>query len=89
MTWSMRRFQTLAILPGPKIGERTASEVVSAHTDRVNGNVACWIVSFQQCCVIEKSVLFILGRGRKDAAHRRATDVEAAGDLGFAKARAA
>ncbi|MFZ3191173.1 MAG: hypothetical protein WB523_05735 [Candidatus Sulfotelmatobacter sp.] len=46
-------------------------------------------MSFRQRCVIEKSGLFLLGRSREDTAHRGATDVEAAGDLGFAQAGAA
>lgn len=46
------------------------------------------IVCFRQRCVIEKSGLFLHGRSGKYPAHGGATDVEATGDLGFAKARA-
>ena len=47
------------------------------------------IVCFRQSSVIEESGLFLSGWNGEDAAHGGAADIEAAGDLGFAKARAA
>jgi hypothetical protein len=47
-----------------------------------------FFVSFRQRGVIEKSVLFLFGRNREDTAHGGATDIEAAGDHGFAEAGA-
>ncbi len=42
------------------------------------------IVCFRQSSVMAESVSFFLGWIREDTAHGGATDVEAAGDLGFA-----
>jgi len=55
----------------------------------IRKELAEFIVSFRQRCVIDKSGLSLLGWGRKDTANRSATLVEAAGDFGFAQARAA
>jgi len=46
------------------------------------------MVSFRQCCEVEKSGLFLFGQSREDRAHRNATDVEAAGDFVLAEAGA-
>ncbi len=59
--------QLFAIQPG--VGEASSD------------SFAQYLVCFRQRCVIEESGLFLSGRSGEDAAHRSATDVEAAGDL--------
>jgi DNA-binding beta-propeller fold protein YncE len=44
-------------------------------------------VSFRQGCVIKKAVPFLRRGSGEDTAHRGASDIEAAGDLGFGEAR--